>query len=407
MNFTLNTIGRIFKFHHAKVKPSAPLTQAPEDLEQEAADEWQNDVPTAIAVQMGGVTIPAGAVGHNFLVTGGMGSGKTAALRSMARDVAKAGKRMLVYGNADVFERQFYRPGTDVAFNPFRKDFPGWSLINEVRDAASCTHLAANLLPMSLAGNPLAADLLAAVLATLWTQGERSNVEVLAFLESQDVEVLAAVVTATQASGGAPASAPCVDELEVVRQKLVKHLDFLRSVPDGAFSVKDFVADTQADTRLFLSGTEAQADVIMPMTAAVVQIAWLHHLTGQEGAKAAMLWTILEDMPSIPLLPKSAWIATAVGHCTGLVTCASTRHIEDFTAWDAVHGPTIAAQLKTRLFLRAHANAEVTAGFVPHRAEDSEKLISDLSSLPECCGYLCIPRCQAPAKVSIPHPTAV
>jgi len=102
----------------------------------------------AAGVTIAGITIPRELHRTHFLVCGATGSGKTATIRRLLRQIVPAHDPCIIVDPEGEFTQEFYTPTrSDVILNPLDGRFPGWDPWAECETEADREAQAASLFP--------------------------------------------------------------------------------------------------------------------------------------------------------------------------------------------------------------------------------------------------------------------
>lgn len=384
-----------------------------------------------VIFEFAGVPVPRGHEMRNFLATGAMGSGKSVALLGLADQVARAGRKMVVYDKVGEFTEAYFRPGIDLILNPFDSRSVTWNVFREIRAIYDYDMLAAALIhdAREQAGNEQffkagARALFSAVLQALYREGRRQTHDLADAILKTPAEELAAMVQGTPAEAFITPKA--AQQAGGVVAELVGALVALQYIGEGGFSIREWMARDD-DSRLFITSHESIHDAIRPLVGMWIEIA-LRAAMARERTREDRVWVFLDELPSIgnlSILKQSLVEARKYGvvHVIGLQNIAQMR--ETF-------GRDVAQTLRSNLqnFLVLRVADEDTAesyskllgsfeqdeldeglSFGPASSRDGSSqqtsrkevrlvMPAELQRLPDCAGYVQIAGAWPLAKVT-------
>ncbi len=238
-------------------------------------------------LSIAGIPMPTEIETLHLLIAGATGSGKSVLLRELTYSARKRGDRMFVVDpNGDLLSR-FGRPG-DVILNPYDERTAGWSFFNEIRADYDWHRFAYSMVPL---GNDANAEewngfgrlLLRETAKKLALMGNPSIHELFRWCTIAGPEDLRAFLTGTLAEslfvGSSEASKALSSARFVLSNKLSEHL----SMPDGAFSIRDWMADPNGGS-LFVTWREDMAKAMKPLVSTWTDVFCTSILSLPEGA---------------------------------------------------------------------------------------------------------------------------
>lgn len=304
---------------------------------------------------LAGVPIPAGTEMQNILGVGAMGTGKTVMMTELADQVFARGKKSIVWDKTGELTELYFRPDKDVILNPFDKRYPGWNIFTELKMVYEFEQIAYSICPDPDDGTANsryfaagARTVLSSVLRKLWHEGKRSTADAVDILLTLSAEELAAYLAGTEASSYI--SVKAAEQAGGVMSTLTGAIQFLKHVPDGGFSIREWV-QRDDDSRLFITSHETVHDVLRPLVAMYLDLAVRATMT-REKTREDRLWIWLDEMSSlgnIPVLKTSLTEARKYGvvHVIGLQNDAQLKAV-----FGQHHSRTIRSNLQTYVVFR-------------------------------------------------------
>lgn len=287
------------------------------------------------AYTLAGVPIPAGIEMRNICAMGAMGTGKSQLMLDLADQVFERGRKSIIWDKTGEFTRLYFRPGKDVILNPFDQRYPGWNLFSEIRMVYEFEQISHSICPDpdNATANAVyfaagARTVIASVLRKLWSEGKRTTAEAVEVLLTLSPAEISEYLKGTDASMFV--SVDAAEQALGVMSTLVSAIQFLKHVPDGQFSIREWV-QRDDDTRLFITSHETVHDVLQPLVAAYLDIA-IRATMSREETREDRLWVWLDELSSlgkIPILKISLTEARRYGvvHVIGLHNMAQLRAI--------------------------------------------------------------------------------
>ena len=282
-----------------------------------------------------GVPIPTGIEMRNICAIGAMGTGKSQLMLDLADQAFARGRKSIIWDKTGEFTKLYYRPGKDVILNPFDQRYPGWNIFSEIRMVYEFEQISHSICPNpdNATGNAIyfasgARAVISSVLRKLWNEGRRTTAEAVEVLLTLSPAEISEYLKGTDASMFV--SVDAAEQALGVMSTLVSAIQFLKHVPDGQFSIREWV-QRDDDTRLFITSHETVHDVLRPLVAAYLDIA-IRATMGREETREDRLWVWLDELSSlgnIPVLKISLTEARRYGvvHVIGLHNMAQLRAI--------------------------------------------------------------------------------
>ena len=254
---------------------------------------------------IGGVPMPAAFEPEHILVSGAPGTGKTNLINIMLEGIRKEGKRAIVYDAAGSFVERFYRPERDVILNPLDDRSVRWTPWADVPQEYHYDQIAESVVP-DTGKDPFwakaARGTLVAVMRTLVRQ-DRMRVSVLLdILTRTGLKQLSAFVQNTEGAAfispeGERTSAGIQAELASVMRGF-RYLDDT----DRGLSIRDWVANEQDDSWLFITVKADQLPTLRPLITVWLDIA-ISAIMSMEPDQHRRLFCVIDELPSLQRLP--------------------------------------------------------------------------------------------------------
>lgn len=282
-----------------------------------------------------GVPIPAGVEMRNICAMGAMGTGKSQLMLDLADQVFERRRKAIIWDKTGEFTKLYYRPGKDVILNPFDQRYPGWNIFSEIKMEYEFEQISHSICPDPEKANANsvyfasgARAVISSVLRKLWKEGRRTTAEAVEVLLTLSPAEIAEYLKGTDAAMFV--SVDAAEQALGVMSTLVSAIQFLKHVPDGKFSIREWV-QRDDDSRLFITSHETVHDVLRPLVAAYLDMA-IRATMGREETREDRLWVWLDELASlgnIPVLKISLTEARRYGvvHVIGLHNMAQLRAI--------------------------------------------------------------------------------
>ncbi|WP_253204305.1 type IV secretion system DNA-binding domain-containing protein [Sphingobium xenophagum] len=254
---------------------------------------------------IGGVPVPDAFEPEHILICGAPGTGKTNIIVKMLDGMRKQGKRAIVYDTAGTFVEKFYRPGHDILLNPLdnRSDF--WSPWVDVPRDYHYDQIAESTIP-DKGGDPFwakaARGTLVAVLRKLARYDGTLVSVLLETVVRSPLKTLASFAEGTDAAAfismeGDRTSAGIRAELASV----MRSFSYLDDTADG-FSIRDWVANEQDDSWLFITVKADQLPSLRPLVTVWLDIA-ISAIMSLPPDRKRRLYCVIDELPTLQKLP--------------------------------------------------------------------------------------------------------
>jgi len=246
--------------------------------------------------------IPRRIESSHLLIMGDSGTGKSALIRQLLRQLEDRGDTAIVYDPALEYTPQFYRPERgDVILNPIDARSPYWSPGDEFRHEAEALTLATSLFPDRVNENPFFTEGPRRIFAHLLTF--RPTAEELASWLCHDEE-LDRRVHGTPYASIIDRQAPAQRSGVLAALNMVA--DTLNLLPRESDTNRRWSAASWARDRrgwLFLTSTPETRIRLVPLTSLWLDMLVLRLMNrGQPGHRP--VWFILDELASLQRLPQ-------------------------------------------------------------------------------------------------------
>ncbi len=132
---------------------SAPVLQQEIRAFNETVEKAQR-LPPIKRPTLVGIDYPHDGEFEHTMITGGVGSGKSVALKGLLKSIRDRNDRAIIYDPEGEFIRDFYDPTIDVILNPFDDRSPAWSTFFDAVELVDWDRLAHGLFPDPKSGDP-------------------------------------------------------------------------------------------------------------------------------------------------------------------------------------------------------------------------------------------------------------
>jgi type IV secretory pathway TraG/TraD family ATPase VirD4 len=248
------------------------------------------------------LAIPRAIESSHLLIMGDSGTGKSALIRQLLRQLEDRGDTAIVYDPALEYTPQFYTPERgDVILNPIDARSPYWSPGDELRHDAEALTLATSLFPDRANENPFFTEGPRRIFAHLLTC--RPTAEELAAWLCHDEE-LDQRVKGTSYASIIDRQAPAQRSGVLAALNMVA--DTLKLLPRESQTTRRWSASSWARDRrgwLFLTSTPETRTRLVPLTSLWLDMLVLRLMNrGQPSHRA--VWFVLDELASLQRLPQ-------------------------------------------------------------------------------------------------------
>ncbi|MGL5784278.1 MAG: type IV secretion system DNA-binding domain-containing protein, partial [Alphaproteobacteria bacterium] len=243
----------------------------------------------------------------HFLVTGTTGSGKTNLFHSLVPQVRERGDSAIVVDLTGDFVARYFRPETDLLFNPFDTRSVYWDLFEDCCHETQVDSLAEALIPQRFSQDPFwedaARSVLAAALRKMRQKGDASISGLYHLLVESSIDAYQAFFKQTVA---ASLTDKAGERMTLsIRSTLANYVGCLAYLPDPAvhtpsFSIRKWVQAPQG--WIFLTARADQRKTLKPLLSAVLDTAMNALLTLPPDAKRRC-WFFMDELPALQRLP--------------------------------------------------------------------------------------------------------
>jgi type IV conjugative transfer system coupling protein TraD len=261
-----------------------------------------------------------------MMIVGTTGTGKSNSLHHLLGQIRARGDRAVIIDTTGSLVSRFYEEDRDKLLNPLDKRSLNWDLWSECKEPYHYTELAQSLIPES-GSDPIwwnsARRLFVTTAQKLQIKNQRSIKKLLKYSLIDPLSKVASFYEGTQVSsfmnGATDKTALSVRSTLGMYTEAFAYLEFDQQHP---FSIRSWVrneAEREKNTNnhhqhhnnnshsnpgdwLFLSSTTEQRELLAPLLSTWLSIAY-KALMGLEGSYTRRLWFIVDELPSLNVLP--------------------------------------------------------------------------------------------------------
>lgn len=329
----------------AKKKDVLRGTEIVTSVETEIADDQSQ------LIQIGGRSIGASAETQGILIMGATGSGKSVALRKVARTLRRRGNKAIVYDPTGEMIGGFYRAGQDVILNPLDKRDCRWNPGRDLNDPAEVDAFATSVIPSSGGQNDFFNQSARQLLSGLIQMYEYNVIRAVETLVSQPVDDLFADMESCGLAGlmGDEKSFSSVRSTAIA---YARALTLLHPPEDGeGFSIREWVAEP-GDSWLFVPSTASTIEITRPLISAALEIA-VKSIMDLPPDAARRIGVFLDELPAMQRLPALNPLLTQARKY-GVVPVIAFQSVgQVYDRYQKDEGSALLGQPATRILLRA------------------------------------------------------
>lgn len=335
-------------------------------------------------ISIGGVNVPINAETSHILITGGTGSGKSGAFTSLLKNIRDRGQRAVVYDPSGEFIAKFYRPGVDYILNPLDARGEIWSPWADASKDHQYENLAASLIPDAAnQKDSFWVEAPRAILVALLKHCRGDITELLRLALSAKQEDLRKVIV-QEGLEGAVGSADTFANVRTSLSAYFKAMKYIREPKnEGAFSIKNYVHDTESEGWLFISSPSDARVALRPLISMWLDIiVQSSMMLPPDTTNARRLWVFIDELPTLQKLP-SLTPALTEGRKYGLCAVLGVQSIKQMiNEYGENQGAVLSGQPVSRLHLRAQDPE--TAEYISREIGDHriERTTTGVSSSP-------------------------
>jgi len=248
------------------------------------------------------VALPLDAPQRGLMLIGAQGSGKSAAMHDLMRQVFKSkGRKVVIYDRSGEFFQAYFRPGIDMFFNPALEGSVAWSIFGELQHTYDADTMARAFLPPksgvvhggSAFFEDAARALFAAILGRLKARGAVNTRDIArAMLEmpAEEMEHLVSKSVASSAVGG-----DAKGQRQGVMSSIAIYLNGIAAVKPGTWTAREFV-ERDDDARLFILGTADTAAMFTPLYRLILATMFSAIESGQPITRDDKFWFFFDEV---------------------------------------------------------------------------------------------------------------
>jgi len=268
-------------------------------------------------LSLGGVPLLKNRETEHMMIVGTTGTGKSNSLHHLLRQIRARGDRAVIIDTTGSLVSRFYEEDRDKLLNPLDKRSLNWDLWSECKEPYHYTELAQSLIPES-GSDPIwwtsARRLFVTTAQKLQIKNQQSIKKLLKLSLIDPISKVASFYEGTQVSSFMNSAA---DKTALsVRSTLGMYTEafaYLES-DQQSFSIRSWVRNEPKGEKntnnnhsspndwLFLSSTTEQRELLAPLLSTWLSIAY-KALMGLEESYTRRLWFIVDELPSLNVLP--------------------------------------------------------------------------------------------------------
>lgn len=289
---------------------------------------------------------------RGVMVLGSMTSGRCQVIKSLAHQAAEAGKSLIVYDQTGELTQALYRPGQDVVFDPYRKDFPGWNLFADIDreiDIPLIAQVAVDAPNYGPRVQAYASMVLEEILRKLFRSGDRCREAYIEVLYDSSVEQIEEYLAGTKT--GQFFSSLCVRSRRRVWEALRHGVRYLNTITPGGFSLRTWLHYARnGENRLFITSAISNQTRLIPYFRLILTILQRAAVEdAQPTSSPSRYWFFLDNFQSLANLPLMRRFV-GEGAVRGVVPIVGVTHPEDLTvSYSVEEAQGIYARLQTKL----------------------------------------------------------
>jgi Cdc6-like AAA superfamily ATPase len=210
--------------------------------------------------------IPYKIENKHFFIIGAPGAGKTLLLNEVLEQLKLREEETIIHDFKGDFVDRFYNPVEDLIFNPIDGDI-NWSIFNDVENEFEIDFIAASIIPQpTLREDPFwksaARDVLVAILKYCYQNNLTKNKNILEILKKPNEEIAELLEKNGFGYVRDYISGKDSKQAQSVMATLKQHTKFLEILPDGDFSIKNYLKNGTGF--IFLQNMPPVKDTISP-----------------------------------------------------------------------------------------------------------------------------------------------
>lgn len=286
----------------------------------------------ASPIRIGTLPLVKGTESQHMLITGGTGTGKSNCLHHILRQIREQNQKAVIVDTTGAFLDRYYRKDKDIILSPFHKNKANWNPWAECKTPFDYAEIAESFIPSSnneqdnywrQASRTLFSSLLQQ------TSKSQKNSELTKWLLFERLESLCCILANTKAASHMDIkSEKTASSIRSVASTFLECLECLEDTINP-FSIRDWVANDQQDSWLFLHCTPAQRTVVRPLLSTWISSA-IKGLLALEPDLNRRIWFIIDELPSLQKVKNIETLLTEgrkYGAC-GILSLQSPSQLE-------------------------------------------------------------------------------
>ena len=304
------------------------------------------------------IPYPKGAEQEHTLICGTTGTGKTALIADIIKQIKENGDKAFIYDKSGEFTASFYKEGEDTLLNPFDERSASWEIFSEVSRAEHFDSIAKTLISSDESGNDpywvnSARTVFAEICAKLWKENKNvTNQELYNIFLNQDLDQIIELIkgTAAQLLINEKNTKPAASILGMLPNNLKILKDFDNT--NKKFSIKEWITDEDDRSSVFVTTQSDMHASLAPIISTWFEIAVLNILSLQK-SRTRKIFLIGDELQSLKKLASLTGGISEVRKYGGCFIIGVQSYSQLESAYGTNDAITINSNCKTKVLLNA------------------------------------------------------